>query len=398
MDTLISLNKKDILLAKERFGQRRKKPAQALSSHPSFMELTEQEKKVRKAQQFGVRLVPDLKVDSRKENKILDKDDSQNSSEDAEPGHSDVAMEILPSPDHTPPITPTPIPRARRKNKYDGKERLSTPVPVPRSSRSLNRSTTKLNVEWRPVPVKRMKRRHTSDVTGNEEESQLLLSSPIPIPRPRSRIRNSLEVDSVGLDRPVPKPRRRSTNVSASDSSLRETPRSSLEMSAVQVELSDDHFQKRYSDGSRDRELLEAISDNDFISVPAYILDAGSTESIDNILNNGDPTLSNQDNHTQSPTHAGESCSEVARPSLAYNSNASQPTEIPGKLPGKLDSVEGTSRAKARPRSMVVVTTLEEKEEPNGIRGERSQTVGAWYRNNGSQGPPMVCVCVCICV
>jgi len=390
VETLISLNKKDILLAKERFGHRRKKPAEVLRSQTSFMELTDEEKKVRKAQQFGVRIVPDMKVNSSKDDKEIHEHIAHSLSHDSESGNSDVALELHPSHDHTPSVTPTPKPRARRRKMHGSKERLSTPVPLPRSSKSLRRSETELDEEWRPVP---MKRRHMSNITGSEGEVQL--ASPMPIPRPRSRYRSSLELDTVGLERPVPKPRQRaSAKGSTSEVSLVTTPRSSLEESAGQMEFLD-HLNG--ANGGGYGGLLEANDTNTFISVPAYILDAGSTESLDNFLNNGDLCLSKQENHIPNHTYIDEET--VSSP--VQQVDARPPMETPGVLPGKMDAVEmlyasgTTSRAKTRPRSMVVMTTTQEEEEYTGIRGERSLTVGAWNRNKSSQGPPMVCVCVC---
>lgn len=61
VDTLIGLNRTDILLASQRFRNAVHKSAHVpLSSRESFKSLSTEEKKVRKAKQFGVQLMPGL--------------------------------------------------------------------------------------------------------------------------------------------------------------------------------------------------------------------------------------------------------------------------------------------------------------------------------------------------
>lgn len=62
MDALIVLNKTDILLAKERFNNNLTKKAHfaPLTSRESFKALNAEEKRARKAKQFGVQLMPGL--------------------------------------------------------------------------------------------------------------------------------------------------------------------------------------------------------------------------------------------------------------------------------------------------------------------------------------------------
>lgn len=60
MEKIIALNKTDILLAKKRFQNMQKAAFKPLNSRDSFRALSEQDQKVRKAQQFGVQLMPGL--------------------------------------------------------------------------------------------------------------------------------------------------------------------------------------------------------------------------------------------------------------------------------------------------------------------------------------------------
>ena len=61
VDKLISLNKTDVLLSKERFRKAAQKQTFApLSSRESFKALSTDEQRVRKAKQFGVQLMPGL--------------------------------------------------------------------------------------------------------------------------------------------------------------------------------------------------------------------------------------------------------------------------------------------------------------------------------------------------
>ena len=60
VEKMITLNKTDILLAKKRFQNMQKEAFKPLTSRDSFRALPEQEQRVRKAQQFGVQLMPGL--------------------------------------------------------------------------------------------------------------------------------------------------------------------------------------------------------------------------------------------------------------------------------------------------------------------------------------------------
>ena len=259
VDTLINFNTKDILLAKERFGNRRKKPVDVSSQDSSVV--TEEEKKIRKAKKFGVQLIPDLGVINRTVDNGAEWEEEEESDEnDKERREVPKGLKIIsniitshdvnspssvpPSPAFvlspapgtgstghtgTPPHTektrsfgasnsPTITPRSPRVKRRSA-QGLSgadwTPVPAPRSPRISVQGLPGVN--WSPVPAPRVPRRkNQSETLSQLSTSENSILSPI---HPRSHS-TSMNFNSMEK-RPIPKPRKlKSTSSTSSESSV----------------------------------------------------------------------------------------------------------------------------------------------------------------------------------
>ena len=427
MDTLISLNTKDILLAKERFGHRRKRSVGVLSSHDSFKLLTEDEKKVRKVQQFGVRLIPELKLVENRRDKEASHDDEETMEtftitlSDTESHDTDSTLDFRLSPPPTPPppqiAPPTPVPRVRRSRDettlatLPRSKRLSSPTPLPRMSRTLNRSGSKLQDDWRPVPTPRQRHKSEAAVPSGGHPG-----SPAPIPRPRSRIRNSTDIVGIAPGRPIPKPRK---SKSSTSSDYQVTPQNSLEVyspepmngEAISHSSCDKIGIINHGNGAVSSAADDILSN---IPIPTYILDARSTENIQEDLLYLDPNPTQRESNYQRQHHIQDSAHTELQQNcveeLQENCEESPPppppppttdhTFSPKHKSGNVIKRAGSREMLDEPRMSRNLDDLRiransatvrvQEEDSSQCSGGRTASVGSWFRHHLSQGPPMV--------
>ncbi len=393
VDTLISLNKQDILLANERFGHRRKKPVGVLTSHDSFKGLTEEQKKVRKAQQFGVKMVFDVQMPA---NQVNDRENEEQNGglsivySNAESLDTNSIADLHLSPplvpptldittisSQVPPLSPTPIPRVRKRRQVTGsaftlprRERISAPIPTPRSAH--RHSANNLNGdEWRPVPTPRQRNRSETTIY------------PVPIPRPRSR--KSAEIVSMAPnERPIPKPRK--LKMSPTDSNYQEAPpRSSLEIPVMDTPSANLHTSPNtYSDE------IPMSNKTDSNTVSNFVIDAGSLESTEETLKLNDDTRYPLENSSPPQQPATFSNDSHHTPSLAHKTFGNQLNEA-GSAEALDEPSMGGNLEKLRIRANTISTsTARDKQEEGFMRGTRAMSLGSHVRHNPALPPPMV--------
>ena len=189
VDQLISLSKTDILLSKKRFsGITKKRKFTPLSDQTSFKALSDEEKKVRKAKLFGVRLIPSA-TSVEKEDPVHESEE-ENSEEESEDEEIDS------------PASPIIEHILLSSRLVHSRLQTSSTVETEFLSSSTNRNSQtqerQFNVETQvPVPRPRLKTNRVSFSKAETDDKfsdnppepilQIKTETPTPVPRPRSK-------------------------------------------------------------------------------------------------------------------------------------------------------------------------------------------------------------------